>query len=84
MDRLSAEEVNIDTPIRLTVAALGLALLHLSAAAAGAQDFTYATNDGTITITGYTGAGGALTIPDIINGCSSRLSGTVPSLSATA
>jgi hypothetical protein len=28
-----------------------------------AQDFTYTTNSGTITITGYTGPGGDLTIP---------------------
>ena len=33
-----------------------------------AQDFTYTTNDGTITITGYTGSGGAVTIPSTING----------------
>ena len=31
-------------------------------------DFTYTTNNGTITITGYTGSGGAVTIPDTING----------------
>lgn len=30
--------------------------------------FTYTTNNGTITITGYTGSGGAVTIPAIING----------------
>lgn len=30
--------------------------------------FTWTTNNGAITITGYTGAGGALTIPDTING----------------
>ena len=33
-----------------------------------ALDFTYATNNGAITITGYTGAGGAVTIPDAITG----------------
>jgi len=33
-----------------------------------AQDFTYSTNNGTIAITGYTGPGGAVTIPDVING----------------
>ena len=30
--------------------------------------FTYTTTNGTITITGYTGSGGAVTIPDKING----------------
>jgi hypothetical protein len=30
--------------------------------------FTYTINNGTITITGYTGPGGAVTIPDTING----------------
>src|ERR1022692_2595699 len=30
--------------------------------------FTYTTNNGTISITGYTGSGGAVTIPDTING----------------
>jgi hypothetical protein len=30
--------------------------------------FTYVTNNGTITITGYTGSGGAVTIPDTTNG----------------
>ncbi len=34
-----------------------------------AQDYTYTTNDdNTITITGYTGSGGDVTIPDTING----------------
>jgi BspA type Leucine rich repeat region (6 copies) len=30
--------------------------------------FTYTTNNGTVTITGYTGPGGAVTIPSTING----------------
>jgi hypothetical protein len=34
----------------------------------GGQDFTYITNNGTITITGYTGPGGAVIIPSTING----------------
>ena len=33
-----------------------------------AEDYTYTTNNGTITITGYTGVGGAVIIPDTING----------------
>jgi hypothetical protein len=43
-----------------------LALITASAAEAG--DFIYATNSGAITITGYTGPGGAVTIPDTISG----------------
>jgi len=35
-----------------------------------APPFTYTTNSDTITITGYTGSGGAVTIPDTINGYS--------------
>jgi hypothetical protein len=33
-----------------------------------ALDYTYTTDNGTITITGYTGSGGAVTIPNRING----------------
>jgi hypothetical protein len=53
--------------------------------------FTYTTNNGTITITGYTGSGGAVSIPSIITGlpvtsignstfiyCSSLTSVTIP------
>src|SRR5688572_26791709 len=32
------------------------------------QEYTYITNNGTITITGYTGPGGNVTIPATING----------------
>ena len=35
---------------------------------AQSQDFTFATNNGAITITGYTGPGGSVTIPDSVNG----------------
>src|SRR6476469_1324131 len=42
----------------------------LLAAAPGAlqAQFTFATNNGTITITAYTGFGGAVTIPETIDG----------------
>jgi len=50
-----------------TIRWLPLLLLAL-AAAVRAEDYTYITNDGTLTITGYTGEGGAVTIPDTING----------------
>src|ERR1043166_5400333 len=43
-----------------------VSLLTLLPAAVQAQ-FTYTTNNGSITITGYTGPGGAVTIPSAIN-----------------
>jgi hypothetical protein len=46
---------------------LWIALLLLLPAVAQAQ-FTFTTNNGAITITGYTGPGGAVTIPDTTNG----------------
>ena len=48
-------------------ARLPLLLLLLLPAAVQAQ-FSYVTNNGTITITGYTGPDGAVTIPSAING----------------
>jgi hypothetical protein len=45
-----------------------LLLLLLTPPAAVEAQFIYTTNGGTITITGYTGSGGAVTIPDRING----------------
>jgi hypothetical protein len=45
---------------------LGTLLLALPAAAQA--QFLFTTNDGTITITEYTGSGGAVTIPDTTNG----------------
>jgi len=45
------------------------AVLLLLALPAGAQaQFTYTTNNGTITITKYTGSGAAVTIPSTYNG----------------
>jgi hypothetical protein len=44
------------------------ALLCFAPLAAQAQDFTCITNNGTITITRYTGPGGDVTIPDTIHG----------------
>ena len=46
---------------------IALGLLLLAAPIARGQ-FTYTTNNGTITITSYTGPAGAVTIPDSING----------------
>jgi hypothetical protein len=51
-----------------------LGALLLAATAAQAQ-FTYTTNNGTITITRYTGTGGAVNIPPAINGLPVRTLG---------
>jgi hypothetical protein len=45
-----------------------LLLSALPAVAQGQFDFNYTTNNGTITITEYTGSGGPVTIPGTING----------------
>jgi hypothetical protein len=50
------------------VGILLLLLLLLTLPAAVEAQFTCTTNNGTITITGYTGPGGAVTIPNVING----------------
>ena len=44
---------------------LPLLLLPL---AVQAQDYSWATNNGTITLTAYQGAGGVVSIPDLIDG----------------
>ena len=46
--------------------------------------YTYTTNNGTITITGYTGPGGAVTIPGTINGLPVTSIGDVRSMAAPA
>jgi hypothetical protein len=43
-------------------------LALLMASEVQAQDFSYTNTNGTITITGYTGSGGAVTIPSTIAG----------------
>lgn len=53
-----------------------LPLLLLLPTSVGAQDFTYVTNAGSIPITGYTGAGGEVVIPDSINGFPVTVIGT--------
>ncbi len=52
---------------RIVCGAMVLLASLLAAPAAQAQ-FNYTTNNGTITITGYTGSGGAVIIPDQISG----------------
>jgi hypothetical protein len=53
-----------------------LAAMSLITAVASAQqyaDFTYTTNSGSVDITGYTGAGGSIVIPGVINGLPVRI-----------
>jgi len=50
-----------------------LALLLLFSTAVRAQDFTYTINGGAVTITGYAGLGGAVVIPDSIEGLPVRV-----------
>src|ERR1019366_3184801 len=47
---------------------LPVVLLLTLPAVVQAQDFTYTTNNGAITITAYTGPGGEVTIPSATNG----------------
>jgi len=54
------------TTLRLTIAALGVALLHASAAVAQ-NEFSYMIPNGTVIITGYNGPGGEVTVPSTIN-----------------
>ena len=54
--------------LRTACAARLLALLLLTLPAAVQAQFNYMINNGTITITGYTDSGGAVTIPSTING----------------
>ena len=51
-------------------------LLVLMLPAVVQAQFTFTTNNGTITIIGYAGPGGAVTIPDTINGCPVTAIGT--------
>src|SRR6266403_63548 len=52
--------------MKTKIIVLALALLALPAVVQA--QFNYTTNNGAITITGYTGPGGGVTIPDTING----------------
>jgi hypothetical protein len=59
---------------RPTITAFGLAFFNLSTVVVEAQSYTnndgiwgYITTNGAITITGYTGSGGVVTMPDTIN-----------------
>jgi hypothetical protein len=54
----------MDTSV-LRAIAFTLGIFHVSVFG---EDYTYVTNSGTITITGYSGLGGDVAIPDTING----------------
>jgi hypothetical protein len=58
---------NTVAPRLRTASAARLLLLLLTLPAVVNAQFTYTTNNGVITITGYTGPGGAVTIPSTIN-----------------
>ena len=51
-----------------TIKHLALFLILALPTVMQAEDYTYTTNNGTITITHYTGADGTVVIPDTING----------------
>ena len=56
------------TTIRVIVAAFGVAIYNFSTAVVQAQDYTYTTENGRITITKYMGSSETVTIPSTING----------------
>ena len=58
----------IDGHLKSACATRLLALLLLALPAVVQAQFTFTTNNGAITITGYTGPGGAVTIPSTTNG----------------
>lgn len=53
---------------RLIPVVFVLVFFSVSTAPVQAEDYAYVTNNGTITVTGYTGPGGDVTIPASING----------------
>ena len=72
-------------PVRTTcVTSLLPLLLLLTLPAAVQAQYNYMTNNGTITITGYTGSSGAVTIPSTINGLPVTSIGARRSLAAPA
>src|SRR6476661_3995097 len=64
---LHSRRISTKTANRLIPAVIALAI-NISAATVQAEDYSYETNNGTITITKYTGPGGVVTIPGTING----------------
>jgi hypothetical protein len=67
--RICSRAKTLSQRLEAAVHSGALLLLWLTATSAmQAQDFTYTNNNGTITITGYTGPGGNVTIPNAIDG----------------
>src|SRR5579859_1287558 len=60
--------LNARSQMRWRARGITLGLLLIVILEMQAQDFTYTNVNGTITITGYAGPGGAVTIPSRING----------------
>lgn len=61
---------NWGTPASQTVIIASSAITFKSVVYSGAADYVYTTNNGVLTITGYIGAGGDISIPGTINGLS--------------
>src|SRR5579871_2951456 len=61
---------------RIDVMKLLTLLLLVAAPVVAHAQFTFTTNSGTLTITGYTGPGGALVIPSTTNGLAVTAIGT--------
>jgi len=66
---LNRKEGKMNTPYRSILVVFALTIFSLLNAPVHAQ-FLYAANNGSITITGYTGAGGDASIPSTIDGLS--------------
>src|ERR1035438_2531549 len=64
---LSPGNQNIECAMKTRFKVLLTLLLLLALPAAVRAQFTFTTNNGAITITGYTGSGGAVTLPDTMN-----------------
>src|SRR5215471_16832442 len=61
-------KVGMKTSLGVTIATLMLAVLSVSTVTVKGQDYTYITNNGTITITWYTGTDANVVIPSTIDG----------------
>jgi hypothetical protein len=65
---ISCQSNCIEQCLPARIIALCVLLLLTFPAGVEAEDYSYTTNNGTITITGYSGPGGSVTIVDTING----------------
>src|SRR5262245_7898791 len=66
----SSEQANVIVRLIHCCSAAGtaLAVMAMVNARSHAEDFAYTNNNGAITVTGYSGPGGDVTIPSSING----------------